>query len=103
MDNKEESAFIKDIFTRTKLNEQAKYRKGQGIRQMIFDKLAQGENVENYRIDFLRNSVNKLFHFMEELGMDFNKKHPDDCWTAADLGDVLVTAINCLNKLEDGN
>lgn len=103
MDPIDQDKFIQHIFVRTKMNEQAKYRKGQGIREIIFQKLALGEEVEGYRIDFLRNSVNRLFHFMEEIGTEFNKKYPEDRFTTNDFGDILATALNCLNNLDDGN
>ena len=102
MDSTEQNDFIVTIFKTVKKVEQNRYRKGQSIRQIIMAKQKNGEEVENYRIEFLKDSVFKLFKFMEEIGTDFNKNHPDDRFTAADIGDVLVNAINILeNKVPD--
>ena len=99
----EQNEFIVTSFKAVKKVEQSRYRKGLSIRNAIMSRITKGEEiVDNYRIDFLTNSVSRLFKFLEGLGREFNEAHPEDKFVAADLGDILVNAINILeNKVPD--
>jgi hypothetical protein len=100
METSVEAAFIKDVFKRVKLVEKNRYQKGQLIRKEVFNRIQQGEDVNNYRIEFIRDAVYKLFNLMEDLSFEFNKAHPEDRFTMNDVGDVLATALKLIKNIE---
>ncbi|HVT62198.1 MAG TPA: hypothetical protein VHD33_01760 [Legionellaceae bacterium] len=93
----QELEFITQTFKHIKSIEQSKYKKAQALRKLMFEKIEMGEQIDNYRIQFLRESVDKLFTFMDKIGQEFNTAHPDDKFTTNDIGDILATAIETLN------
>lgn len=98
MDTTTENKFIVETFKTVKHIEQMKYRKGLSIRQTILNKLSNGEEVDNYRMKFLTDSIFKVFKFLEEIGLEFNKNNPQDCFTTQDLSDILC---NCIAIVEN--
>jgi len=99
MEANEQIDFILNTFKTVKHIEQQRYRKGLSIRNAIMNRITKGEDVvDNYRIDFLTSSVSRLFKFIEELGMEFNKAHPEDRFVVADIGDILVNALAILEN-----
>jgi hypothetical protein len=94
----EQTDFILKTFKTIKHLEQQRYRKGQSIREFITQKQRNGEEVDHYRIDFLHESITKLFKFMEQIGVDFNREHPEDRFTVADMADILYNAMNIIDR-----
>ena len=93
-----EIEFVTSTFSKIKRIEQIKLKKALALRATMIQKLELNEEFDSYRLDFIRNSVDKLFTFMEELGKEFNSAHPDDKFTNHDIGDILATAIEALNN-----
>lgn len=97
-----DNEFIIKTFKSVKHIEQQRYRRGLSLRQVIMNQNANGQEMDGYRIEFLKDSIFKLFKFLEELGTEFNKAHPDDYFTSSDLGDILVNSISILeNKVSN--
>jgi hypothetical protein len=102
MDTSQEIKFIVDTFQTVKRIEQAKYRKGLSIRQTIINRLDKGETIDHYRMEFLKDSIFKVFKFIEDIGLEFNKEHPEDKFVAADIADILCNCVAILeNKVQN--
>lgn len=55
--------------------------------------LEKGTPLENYRMDWLRESRGKCVSFLQQLAAEFNRDHPHDCASVQDLMDVLSSTI----------
>ncbi len=52
----------------------------------------------NYRIDWLRNSANKVLHDTEEMIKKYNAEHPNEHATAYDICDILNVALKAAEE-----
>lgn len=68
-------------------------RHGQQMRTAIHNAMAEGKSPENYRVDWLKRSVRRLFNELEVIAKDFNDQHQDDRISGDDLSDLLASAL----------
>jgi hypothetical protein len=73
--------------------------RGRQIRLSIHESIEQtGKTPEHYRVDWLKNSVVRIFHELEAIALDFNTEHTDDCCSSNDLADVLSSALATMRE-----
>ncbi len=73
-------------------------RTGVELREALGKALARGEEPFHYRIDWLRESSNRVTDLLQTLASEFNQAHPADMCSATDLVDVLATTLGRIKK-----
>jgi hypothetical protein len=81
------------ILHHTVTSEAVKLRWGALQRQIMKDRLAQGEPVSGYRADWLRTSRAAVAKTLAQCAHEFDAQYPHDKISATDLMDVLKTAL----------
>lgn len=72
---------------------------GAKLRGLLADSLNAGtEPTDNYRLEWIRDSVDVVMGALELSARQFNGDHPDDCCSAQDLMDVLTNCIASFKK-----
>lgn len=54
---------------------------------------------DNYRVEWIRLSVMRIFETLELIAIAFNTEHPEDLCTAKDLGDILMSSLRTLQSI----
>jgi len=82
-------------------SKEIKLRYGAMQRQEIKEKLNKGEKVTGYRVQWLRESRDRIIKMLGEMAQEFNDKYPHDCISVADLGDVCISVLYYLKKAQE--
>jgi hypothetical protein len=77
---------------------QAKLDQGAQKRAKLAEALARGLNPQDDRLDFIRETAEKLLSVLKTSAEDFNKAHQDDAISQQDMIDVLLTTTDWLRN-----
>lgn len=70
---------------------------GSRLRAGLYRAMAQGQQVDHYRLQWLGSSGARIVAFARSLCREFDTAHPDDMASAYDLGDILRIASSHIN------
>lgn len=74
----------------------ARLRRGLNRRNKIKEQLQKGENVDNYRVQFIKESAVQLVQDLKTIAQNFNARYDDDMASSLDLIDIIQTAQEIL-------
>lgn len=97
MTQAEQITFTVQVFTNVKLNNRQRSLNAIRRREETQDLLDKGE--DNYRTQWIRESVLRVVDTLGAIAEDFDRKHPDDRCTVRDWGDILMSTIRTLQRL----
>jgi len=80
----------------------AKLQHGAELRIEMHRSLQQGRRPGGYRADWLKKSSTTLMAVLGKIAEEFDKEHPDDKASLADLMDITATTMGMLKK-ENGD
>jgi hypothetical protein len=92
-------SFTSRVLGSVVLDNNTRLQNGLRMREQIHDQLEAGTEPDHYRVDWIRQTVLKLFDVLEEQAREFNEEHPNDLISSKDLGDALVSAVRTLSKI----
>lgn len=72
-------------------------RHGSNLRTALYRAMAQGTQVQHYRIQWLGTAAARIVEFARQQCREFDAAHPDDMASAYDLGDILRIASTHIN------
>lgn len=67
--------------------------KGEKARERMRQRIAAGQSPDHYRYEWILENVDLLQDVMYDIAVDFNREHPDDRCSLADMKDILVTLL----------
>lgn len=70
---------------------------GANLRTALYRAMAQGAQVDHYRLQWLGSAGARIVDFARSLCREFDAAHPDDMASAYDLGDILRIASTHIN------
>ncbi len=70
-----------------------------GIRRREEAKEVLEKGGENYRTEWIHQSVMRVVDTLTEIARDFDAQHPDDQCTTQDFGDILMSTIRALQRV----
>lgn len=79
-------------------SKQDRLNKGAAKRAKLQEALARGLNPQDDRMDFIRNTAERLLAVLRENSESFNKQHQDDSISQQDMLDVLATTTDWLRN-----
>jgi len=88
-----EIQFTMRTLARVLKHERQRLETGYALREHIHQQLSVGQEPEHYRVEWLRDAVSKVIDTLMTIGSDFNRDHPDDKASTADLVDILSSTI----------
>jgi hypothetical protein len=74
--------------------QQNRLRRGLILRQKMHNAIERGEDPDDYRARWMKETTGKLARFLAEEAERFNKQHVNDMASVADLLDILATATH---------
>jgi len=90
--------FMANVLYRVRTDPAIKMQYGRMKRLEIKAALDRGENVSNYRTDWIYDVRSKMIDLLEEEAKRFNETYPHDRISGADLMDVVANLIDLLNR-----
>lgn len=98
MSSETEIEFIKGVFSRVVAHENHRNAIGGAIRNHLHEQLAMGVKIDHYRSEWLHDSINQVIDVLEQIGHEFNKAHPEDKCSTADLADIAGSVVTTLRN-----
>ena len=96
MDTDAQIEFVKATFSRVLAHEKQRMAMGMAIRNHLHDQLAAGVEIDHYRMEWLHSSISRVIDLLEQIGSEFNKAHPDDKCSSADLLDIASSVTSTI-------
>jgi hypothetical protein len=95
MGNRQDTDFVVEVLAEVisrRATKDGRLANGARLRQEIQDSIKAGVVVDHYRYTWLRESANQVIDIMKIIAGDFDRAHPDDMCSGADLLDILRVA-----------
>lgn len=91
MTDAEKIQYTTSVFVAMVSEREDRLARGVRMRNAMHEQIARGEKPTGYRPEWLKHSAIKLVQTLQQMASDFDKAHPDDKCSVADLLDVLAT------------
>ena len=98
MDVEAEIEFVKSTFSRVLAHEKHRMAIGMAIRNHMHEQLKLGVEIDHYRMEWLHSSISRVIDLLEQIGSEFNKEHPEDKCSSADLLDIASSVTNTIQN-----
>lgn len=94
MGEDEKIEFIQRTFHRLLAHEKQRLAIGMAVRNHMHEQLSHGIQIDHYRSDWIRDSIVRVIDLLDAIRKDFNRAHPEDKCSSADILDIAdsVTA-----------
>lgn len=90
-----------NLLKHVRTSQEVKLRYGAMKRLELKDRLKRGESADDYRGQWLKESRDELIHALGEIARKFNTKYPHDCCSVADLGDIAISLVHYIKKVQE--
>lgn len=91
MTDAEKMQYATSVFVAMVSEREDRLARGVRLREAMHEQIERGEKPTGYRADWLKQAALKLVRQLQQMASEFDKDHPDDKCSVADLLDVLAT------------
>lgn len=92
-----EIEFTVATFTNLLRDNKRRHQRALQLRHEAHESAEHGD--ENYRIEWLKQSVRRVLDALEAIAIDFNVKHLEEACTTEDFKDILASALKTLGQV----